>query len=73
MELDPSRWYTLHNIGELQVLAPSEGGILPTKDTARDGTYTLFSPYDLEVPAGRTKSVSTDLFVGDKKLKKLFF
>ena len=67
MDLDPNRWYTLHDVGKLQVLALSRAAIHPTKNDSLPESYLLYSPYDLEVPAGRTKSVSTDLCVSCKK------
>ena len=60
--------FTIHNVGKLQVLALSKAAILPTKKDGRPESYLLYSAYDLEVPAGRTKSTSTELCVSYKKL-----
>ena len=69
MEMEPNSIYILHSVGDLQVLQLSRKSILPSKQAANPASYTLFTPYDYEVPAGRTISVSTDLCVSPTKPK----
>ena len=65
MELELDRLYTIHNVGELQVIATSTRAIIPTKRHTHPASYILYSPSNFTVPAGRTLSVSTDLCVSN--------
>ena len=64
MEMESNRMYILHRVGDLEVLQLSRSAILPTMQPAHPASYTLYTPRDFVVLAGRTTSLSTDLCVG---------
>ena len=59
--------HIVHDVGELEVVKLSGNAILPTKQDVHITSYTLYSPFDFVVKAGRTKSVSTELCVSFQK------
>ena len=70
MEAESNCLYLLHTVGVLQVLRLSTWAILPSKQSTSANSYSIYSPRDFMVPAGRTSSVSTDLCVSFKKHNK---
>ena len=72
MEAESNCLYLLQTVGVLQVLRLSTWAILPSKQSTSANSYSIYSPRDFVVPAGRTSSISTDLCVSFKKRNKVF-